>query len=155
MALILSGDPARPREKRVPRHVVPMADWSPRVHDPSVQAELRMALTSAIDELPVAYRAVLVLRDVEGRSNSEIAGDNHRHGLRLMTLGPAGDAVSATSRTSSRGRLTDLAWMRRDGWGGGAAVPEVQPPASEACRTGEAPAHTRRRAALTSHLPRS
>jgi len=55
------------------RHVAPMADWSPRVDDPSVQAELRMALTSAIDELPAAYRTVLVLRDVEGRSNLEIA----------------------------------------------------------------------------------
>ena len=32
-----------------------------------------MALTSAIDELPAAYRAVLVLRDVEGRSSREVA----------------------------------------------------------------------------------
>ena len=32
-----------------------------------------MALTAAIDELPAAYRAVLVLRDVEGRSTAEIA----------------------------------------------------------------------------------
>jgi RNA polymerase sigma-70 factor, ECF subfamily len=54
-------------------HAVPMADWSPRVDDPSVQTELRMALTAAIDELPVAYRTVLVLRDVRGLSNAEIA----------------------------------------------------------------------------------
>ena len=54
-------------------HAAPVADWSPRVNDPSVQAELRAALTSAIDELPAAYRTVLVLRDVEGRSNAEIA----------------------------------------------------------------------------------
>jgi RNA polymerase sigma-70 factor (ECF subfamily) len=54
-------------------HVPPVADWSPRVNDPSVQAELRTALTAAIDELPAAYRTVLVLRDVEGRSNAEIA----------------------------------------------------------------------------------
>jgi len=54
-------------------HFAPMADWSPRVDDPAIQAELRTALTSAIDELPAAYRAVLVLRDVEGRSNLEIA----------------------------------------------------------------------------------
>jgi len=34
---------------------------------------LRTALTAAIDELPATYRSVLVLRDVEGRSNLEIA----------------------------------------------------------------------------------
>jgi RNA polymerase sigma-70 factor, ECF subfamily len=55
------------------RHVAPAVDWSPRVDDPSIQVELRMALTAAIDELPAAYRVVLVLRDVEGRSNAEIA----------------------------------------------------------------------------------
>src|SRR5882724_1842821 len=54
-------------------HVTPTADWSPRVDDPSLQAELRTALTAAIDELPAAYRTALVLRDVEGRSNLEIA----------------------------------------------------------------------------------
>jgi len=54
-------------------HAAPVADWSPRIDDPSVQAEVRTALTAAIDELPAAYRTVLVLRDVEGRSNAEIA----------------------------------------------------------------------------------
>jgi len=54
-------------------HAVPVTDWSPRVEDPAMQAELRTALTAAIDELPAAYRAVLVLRDIEGRSNVEIA----------------------------------------------------------------------------------
>jgi RNA polymerase sigma-70 factor (ECF subfamily) len=43
------------------------------VDNPALQAELRTALTSAIDELPATYRTVLVLRDVEGRSNPEIA----------------------------------------------------------------------------------
>src|SRR2546428_9790915 len=42
-------------------HAAAVADWSPRVDDPSVKAELRMALTAAIDELPPAYRSVLVL----------------------------------------------------------------------------------------------
>jgi RNA polymerase sigma-70 factor (ECF subfamily) len=55
------------------RHVAPAADWSPCVEDPSIQVELRTALTVAIDELPAAYRIVLVLRDVEGRSNGDIA----------------------------------------------------------------------------------
>jgi len=43
------------------------------VNDPSIQTELRMALEAAIDELPPAYRIVLVLRDVEDRSIREIA----------------------------------------------------------------------------------
>jgi len=55
------------------RHVVAIADWSTRVDDPAIQVELRMTLTSAIDELPAAYRTVLVLHDVEGRSNLEVA----------------------------------------------------------------------------------
>src|SRR5256712_177673 len=54
-------------------HAVPMPDWSARVDDPSIQTELRLALTSAIEELPAAYRSVLVLRDVRGLSNPEIA----------------------------------------------------------------------------------
>jgi RNA polymerase sigma-70 factor, ECF subfamily len=56
------------------KHIAPAADWSPRVEDPRIQVELRTALTAAIDELPATYRMVLVLRDVEGQSNAEIAG---------------------------------------------------------------------------------
>ena len=55
------------------RHVVPMSAWSPCVDDHSAQQELRAALTGAIDELPSAYRTVLVLRDVQGLSSSETA----------------------------------------------------------------------------------
>jgi RNA polymerase sigma-70 factor (ECF subfamily) len=55
------------------RHVAPAVDWSPRLDDPGIQVELRLALTAAIDELPAGYRVALVLRDVEGRSNAEIA----------------------------------------------------------------------------------
>jgi len=54
-------------------HSAPVADWSPRTDDPSIQVELRTALTAAIDELPAASRTVLVLRDIEGRSHAEIA----------------------------------------------------------------------------------
>jgi RNA polymerase sigma-70 factor (ECF subfamily) len=43
------------------------------VDDHSTQQELRAALTGAIDELPSAYRTVLVLRDVQGLSNPETA----------------------------------------------------------------------------------
>ena len=38
-----------------------------------MQTDLRMALTAAIDELPAEYRAVFLLRDVEGLSNHEIS----------------------------------------------------------------------------------
>jgi len=55
------------------QHAAPIADWSPSVDDPSRQTELRMALTTAIDELPLAYRTVLILRDVEGLSDVEVA----------------------------------------------------------------------------------
>ena len=55
------------------RHAAPIADWSPSVDDPSCQTELRMALTTAIDELPLDYRTALILRDVEGLSNVAVA----------------------------------------------------------------------------------
>ena len=48
-------------------------DWSPRLHDPALQAELRAVLRSAIDDLPGEHRATFLLHDVEGLSNPEIA----------------------------------------------------------------------------------
>ena len=62
----LSLDEVRPPFDARGRHVGPMADWSARVDDHSVQTELRVALTSAINDLPSVARTVLVLRDVEG-----------------------------------------------------------------------------------------
>ena len=44
----------------------PISDWSANIRDAAVQSELRAALASAIAELPAHYRAVIVLRDVEG-----------------------------------------------------------------------------------------
>src|SRR5207302_11138268 len=55
------------------QHVTPSADWSPSVDDPSRQTELRMALTASIEELPPDYRAAVLLHDVEGLSNVEVA----------------------------------------------------------------------------------
>ena len=69
----LSLDDVLPLFDESGRHAAPVADWSPRVEDPATQVELRTALSAAIGELPATYRAVLVLRDVEGRSNGEIA----------------------------------------------------------------------------------
>jgi RNA polymerase sigma-70 factor, ECF subfamily len=55
------------------RHVAPVADWSPSVDDPARQTELRMVLSTAIEELPADYRAIVLMRDVEGLSHHEIA----------------------------------------------------------------------------------
>ena len=48
-------------------------DWSRNIHDPAVQSELRAALVSAIGDLPANYRAVIVMRDVEGMPLLEVA----------------------------------------------------------------------------------
>ena len=48
-------------------------DWSAAVEDPSAQAGLRAALAEAMDELPPDYRAVIVLKDVEGLSSVDVA----------------------------------------------------------------------------------
>jgi len=55
------------------RHFAPMEDWSRRVDEQAAQGELRRALTAAIDALPPDYRTALVLHDVEGVANLEIA----------------------------------------------------------------------------------
>jgi RNA polymerase sigma-70 factor (ECF subfamily) len=54
-------------------HFEPMDDWSPRVDEQALQHELRDVLQHAIDELPADYRTALVLHDVEGLSNPDIA----------------------------------------------------------------------------------
>jgi RNA polymerase sigma-70 factor (ECF subfamily) len=55
------------------RHFEPMADWSDRVDEQALQGELRRVLGDAIDRLPPDYRTALVLHDVEGLSNPDIA----------------------------------------------------------------------------------
>ena len=55
------------------RHVAPVADWSLRLDDPARQIELRIMLRAAIDELPDDYRAIVLLRDVEGLAPGDIA----------------------------------------------------------------------------------
>ena len=55
------------------QHVQPGLDWSPRLKDPVLQAELHSVLRAAIDELPEEHRATFLLHDVEGLSNLEIA----------------------------------------------------------------------------------
>jgi RNA polymerase sigma-70 factor, ECF subfamily len=59
------------------RHAEPIADWSGKVEEPALQAELRTVLTAAIDDLPIEYRTAFLMHDVEGLSNPEIAETLH------------------------------------------------------------------------------
>src|SRR5262245_31534409 len=54
-------------------HFQPMNDWSARVESPELQGELRHAMTRAVQALPPDYRAALVLHDVEGMGDPDIA----------------------------------------------------------------------------------
>ena len=54
-------------------HFEPMDDWSPRVDERAINGELRELLDTAIAELPADYRMALVLHDVEGMSNPDVA----------------------------------------------------------------------------------
>ena len=74
-----------------------------------MQTELRTALSAAIDELPASYRAVLVLRDVEGRSNQEIAEalglgiavvKTRAHRARLFLRKRLGESMTTTEATT-------------------------------------------------------
>ena len=54
-------------------HFEPMDDWSPRVDEHALNGELREVLDTVIAELPPDYRTALVLHDVEGMSNPDVA----------------------------------------------------------------------------------
>jgi len=54
-------------------HAASIDDWSARLDDPALRTDLRSALSSAIDALSPAYRAVVVLRDMQGLSMAEVA----------------------------------------------------------------------------------
>jgi RNA polymerase sigma-70 factor (ECF subfamily) len=55
------------------RASAPAQDWSQILDDPSRTTELRMVLQSAMSEMPDDYRTALVLHDVEGLANTEVA----------------------------------------------------------------------------------
>jgi len=59
------------------QYLEPVPDWSSKLRDPAIDAELRAALRTSIDDLPGEYRAPLVLHDVEGLSTHEIAEALH------------------------------------------------------------------------------
>ena len=82
------------------RHFEPMDDWTNRVDEQALQGELRRVLQEAIDALPDDYRTALVMHDVEGLSNPDIA----------ETLGISLPAVKSRvhrSRLFVRKKLTD------------------------------------------------
>jgi len=82
------------------RHFEPMDDWANRVDERALQGELRQVLQDAIDGLPDEYRTALVMHDVEGLSNPDIA----------ETLGISLPAVKSRvhrSRLYVRKRLAD------------------------------------------------
>lgn len=82
------------------RHFEPIDDWSPRVDDQALNGELREILERAIAALPDDYRTALVMHDVEGLSNPDIAA----------TLGISLPAVKSRvhrSRLFVRKRLAD------------------------------------------------
>jgi RNA polymerase sigma-70 factor (ECF subfamily) len=82
------------------RHFEPMDDWTNRVDERALQGELRRVLTDAIEALPPDYRTALILHDVEGESNPNIA----------ETLGisvPAAKSRVHRSRLFVRKRLSE------------------------------------------------
>ena len=68
------------------------ADWSKTPEAEILSQETREILRRAIDNLPDQYRVVLVLRDVEGLSNEEIAAI-------------VGDSISAVKSRIHRARM--------------------------------------------------
>ena len=55
------------------RHFEPTDDWSSRVDEQALQGELREVLEGAIAALPPENRTAVVLHDLEGLSNPDIA----------------------------------------------------------------------------------
>jgi len=82
-------------------HFEPMRDWSDRIDARELQGELRQILTDAVDALPADFRVVLVLHDVEGMADADIA--------EALGIGP--DAVRTRvhrARLFVRKRLSEL-----------------------------------------------
>jgi RNA polymerase sigma-70 factor (ECF subfamily) len=81
-------------------HFEPMDDWSPRVEEQALNGELREILDAAIAELPPDYRTALVLHDIEGMPNPDVA---EALGISL----PAVKSRIHRSRLYLRKRLSD------------------------------------------------
>jgi RNA polymerase sigma-70 factor (ECF subfamily) len=89
----------------------PIVDWSAELDDPAAQSELRDVLTSALEELPDHYRAVIILHDVEGLSMAEVAdglditvptAKSRAHRARLLLRQHLAAFTSGVEMTSQR-----------------------------------------------------
>src|SRR5262249_10311660 len=57
----------------VDEHAPEFQDRSARIEDPALQCELRNVLIAALESLPEDYRAIVLLRDVEGLSPPDVS----------------------------------------------------------------------------------
>jgi RNA polymerase sigma-70 factor (ECF subfamily) len=55
------------------RYAQPVVDWSHRLDDPALAGEVRAAIEGSLSRLPEEYRAVILLHDMEGLPNEEVA----------------------------------------------------------------------------------
>ena len=115
----ISLDEVLPRFDQDGHHADLIGDWSARVDDPAIQGQLRIALTSALEELPDCYRAVIFLRDVEGLSNAEVAD-----ALRITI--PTAKSRTHRARLFLRKRLS-IFMADADGWAEESAQEEHVP----------------------------
>ncbi len=60
----------RPRKRDVP-------DWSPLADEEMLRGEMRQALVRALKDMPVLYRAPVILRDVQGLTTEEASAVLH------------------------------------------------------------------------------
>jgi RNA polymerase sigma-70 factor, ECF subfamily len=54
-----------------------VVDWSPLADEDMLRAEMRQALVRALKDMPVLYRAPVILRDVQGLSTEEASAVLH------------------------------------------------------------------------------
>ena len=80
-----------------------LADWSNTPEQELLSGESRAVLTRAIEGLPAHYRAVLLLRDVEGLSNEE-------------TAALVGESVSSVKSRLHRARMAIREQLTRHFW---------------------------------------
>jgi RNA polymerase sigma-70 factor (ECF subfamily) len=102
--MVSLDDDVKTEEDSIPREV---ADWAPNPEQLYTQAELKDILGKTIQGLPPGFRAVFVLRDVEGLSTEETA-----EALNLSI--PAVKSRLLRARLQLRDRLNKF-FMRRNG----------------------------------------
>jgi len=55
------------------RYAQPVVDWSDQLDDPALAGEVRAAIERSLSRLPEEYRVVIMLHDMEGLPNEEVA----------------------------------------------------------------------------------